>query len=136
MKEIKLSKEIEFGELNFKVAVNRAMFLEVNKKFPEFFKKTIEFNQNKNSLSEALSNGNLKEFLEYNDYVEEKSSEIIKFALPLMLKEAGDKTNPLEIFDYAKENNAETVMNTSLLGLLLQVFTQGEQLPKVKFSIK
>lgn len=136
MKEIKLSKEIEFGELNFKVAVNRAMFLEVNKKFPEFFKKTIEFNQNKNSLSEALSNGNLKEFLEYNDYVEEKSSEIIKFALPLMLKEAGDKTNPLEIFDYAKENNAETVMNTSLLGLLFQVFTQGEQLPKVKFSIK
>ena len=136
MKEIKLIKDVEFGELNFKVAVNRAMFLEVNKKFPEFFKKTIEFNQNKNSLSEALSNGNLKEFLEYNDYVEEKSSEIIKFALPLMLKEAGDKTNPLEIFDYAKENNAETVMNTSLLGLLLQVFTQGEQLPKVKFSIK
>lgn len=136
MKEIKLSKEIEFGELNFKVAVNRAMFLEVNKKFPEFFKKTIEFNQNKNSLSEALSNGNLKEFLEYNDYVEEKSNDIIKFALPLMLKEAGDKTNPLEIFDYAKENNAETIMNTSLLGLLLQVFTQGEQLPKVKFSIK
>lgn len=136
MKEIKLIKNVEFGKLNFNVAVNRAMFLEVNKKFPEFFKKTIEFNQNKNSLSEALSNGNLQEFLEYNDYVEEKSNEIINYVLPLMLKEAEDKSNPLEIFDYAEKNNAKTLLNTSLLGFLLQVFTQGEKLPKISLMMK
>jgi hypothetical protein len=136
MKEIKLIKDVEFGKLNFKVAVNRAMFLEVNKKYPEFFKKTIEFNQNKSSLSDAISNGNLQEFLEYNDYVEEKASEIIKFALPLMLKEAEDKSNPLAILDYAEKNNAETLLNTSLLGFLLEVFTKGEKLPKVKLLMK
>lgn len=137
MKEIKLIKQVELGKYTFNISINRAIFLDINDKFPDFFKKAIEFSKDREDIQESLANGKMRDLLEYQDYINSRLPEIIKFSLPLLLKEADDKTNALEIIDYAIDNNVEMQMNNALMEFIISVFTQGElKKPKVKFSIK
>ena len=54
----------------------------------------------------ALANGKVDELFDLLDFSREQAKEITEYALPMLLKEAGSKENPIEIIDYAKENDA------------------------------
>lgn len=137
MKEIKLIKEVVLGKYNFKISVNRAIFIDVNKKFPEFFKKAFEMSNSGLTPELALVNGKVDELFDLLDFSREQSFEITEYALPLLLKEAGSNNNPIEIIDYAKDNDAFELLANGIVEFILSVFTKGEtQKPKVKFSIK
>lgn len=137
MKEIKLIKEVVLGKYNFKISVNRAIFIDVNKNFPEFFKRAFELASDNLTPAEALSSGNVDKLFDILDFSREQSFEITEYALPLLLKEAGSNNNPIEIIDYAKDNDAFELLANGIVEFILSVFTKGEtQKPKVKFSIK
>jgi hypothetical protein len=137
MREIKLIKEVVLGKFNFKLSVNRAIFIDVNKKFPEFFKKAFEMSNSGLTPELALANGKVDELFDLLDFSKEQAKKITEYALPMLLKEAGSKENPIEIIDYAKENDVFELLANGVVEFILTVFTKGEQAkPKVKFSMK
>lgn len=137
MREIKLIKEVVLGKYKFKISVNRAIFIDVNRKFPEFFKKAIEMSNSGLTPEEALVNGKVDKLFDLIDFSREQAEKITEYALPMLLKEAGSKENPIEIIDYAKENDVFELLADGVVEFILAVFTEGEQpKPKVKFSMK
>ena len=136
MKEIKLIKEVVLGKFNFKLSVNRAIFIDINKKFPEFFKKAFEMSNSGLTPELALANGKVDELFDLLDFSREQAKKLQNM-LPMLLKEADSKENPIEIIDYVKENDVFELLADGVVEFILSVFTKGEQAkPKVKFSMK
>ena len=81
-----------------------------------------------------VKNKGLSELLRMNDEI----AKMVKFALPLMLKEAKDDTNATKIIKYATDNDVIAQFNAGILEFIAQGFTQGElaNKPKIKFSMK
>lgn len=138
--EIKvLEKTVTLGEKVFKVGTDRNIAVKAFEEHPEL----IEYLVNKQGaigksddtafFLEAIKNKELGMLFD----MESKLADLIAFALPMMLEKAGDKSNAQEIISYAKENDADTMLNNGMLEFLVQGFTQRELAkPKIKFSMK
>lgn len=131
-----LQKEVTLGEMEFKVRTNRDIAVRAFEEYPEL----IEYVLNKQGTDldddkffiNALKNKELGILLDMNGRIEK----LIEFALPLMLKEAGDETDAKTIIDYARENNADEIFNAKMLEFLIKAFTLRGQEPKILFSMK
>lgn len=136
----KLIKEIEFGKYNFKIAINRDIALKCAEEFPEFMANILDNSRDVTSgdVSTLIRNNKLRELLDNSDYVRENCPEVVKFALPLMLKEAGSKEDANEIINYAIENEADEIFNINVWNVILMGFmNNGEaKTPKVTFKMK
>ena len=134
-----LTKTVELGEKKFKVAVDRDIACDAFEQFPnliEYLMKKEVKNRKENDADfflNALKNKELKQLFN----MEKQISELIGFALPLMLDKAGDSSDADEIIQYAKDNNAEQIFNNGMLEFIIQGFTPRElAVPKIKFSMK
>lgn len=131
-----LQKEVTLGEMEFKVRTNRDIAVRAFEEYPEL----IEYVLNKQGTDldddkffiNALKNKELGILLDMNGRIEK----LIEFALPLMLKEAGDETDAKTIIDYARENDADEIFNAKMLEFLIKAFTLRGQEPKILFSMK
>lgn len=133
-----LEKKVTLGEMNFKVQTNRDIAVKSFEEFPDLIEYMLNKQGNKKQnetqyFIEAIKNKELGTLFSMNDRI----AELIKFALPLMLESAGDDTDPDKIITYAKDNNADELLNSGLLEFLILGFTQREQAkPKIQFSMK
>lgn len=136
-----LEKTVELGEMSFKVRANRDIAVDTFQKYPDVLKYAIkhkgiasEEDIDVDMFLQLLTNNGLDELTN----IRQQLSEMVAYALPIMLKSAHDTTNADDIIKYATENNALDVMNSGLLEFIAQGFTQGElaNKPKIKFSMK
>lgn len=132
-----LEKTVTLGEMTFKVATDRDIAVKAFEAYPQLieymFKKQDSITNDKDFFMEAIKNKELSKVFE----MEKMFADLIEFALPLMLRKAGDKTSAKKIIDYATENGADTEMNSALMEFLCEGFTQRELAePKIKFSMK
>lgn len=135
----KLIKEVEFGKYDFKVAINREIALKVAEKFPDFIAELMSIGSDIPDMQTALKNKKLREMLEKTEYVLENSKKVVRFALPYMLKEAGEQDVSVDnLFAYAEENDADEIFVQNLWEFILLGFTNnGEaKTPKVTFKMK
>lgn len=133
-----LEKNVTLGEMKFKVAVNRDIAIKSFEEFPELIEYIIS-QENSGATDEqsvfmnALRGKKLKALYD----MEENLAKLIEFALPLMLETAGDTSDAMAIIEYAKENDADSILNSAMLEFLMQGFSQrGLAEPKIKFSMK
>ena len=68
--------------------------------------------------------------------VTEDIGEMVKFALPLMLEKAEDKTNYHKIIDYIDENGIKDEFNSAVFGFISLGFTLGEQGQEAKSQVR
>ena len=136
-----LTKVVTLGKLKFTLGVDRDIAIKGFEEYPdvlEFLISKKDLVNEKNEESMFLKMLKSKELS--NMYkVEDRIGELVAFVLPLMLKKGGENGDitARDILDYAEENGATTVVNSSFLELLMQAFFQGElEKPKVKFSMK
>ena len=89
----KLIKEIEFGKYNFKIDINRDIALKCAEEFPEFMANVLDKSRGaiNSDISTLIRTNQLRVLLDNSDYIRENCPNVVKFALPLMLKEAGSK---------------------------------------------
>lgn len=133
-----LEKNVTLGEMKFKVAVNRDIAIKSFEEFPELIEYIIS-QENSGATDEqsvfmnALRGKKLKVLYD----MEENLAKLIEFALPLMLETASDTSDAMAIIEYAKENDADSILNSAMLDFLMQGFSQrGLAEPKIKFSMK
>ena len=134
-----LTKTVELGEMKFKVSVDRDIACDSFQQFPDLMeyliskKKDIIARDDDDFMLKALKKKELKNIFD----VEDKVTELIEYALPLMLKKAEDKSDAKKIMEYADDNNALRIFNKGMLDFLFQGFSQGELAnPTIKFSMK
>lgn len=136
----KLIKEIEFGKYNFKIAINRDIALKCSEEFPEFMANVLDKSRGaiNSDISTLIRTNQLRVLLDNSDYIRENCPNVVKFALPLMLKEAGSKENANEIIEYAIENEADDIFNINIWEVILMGFTNNgvAKTPKVTFKMK
>lgn len=136
----KLIKEIEFGKYNFKIAINRDIALKCAEEFPEFMSNVLDNSRDvaSSDVSTLIRTNKLRELLDNSDYIRENCPNVVKFALPLMLKEAGSKENANEIIEYAIENEADEIFNINIWEVILMGFSKNgvTKTPKVTFKMK
>lgn len=132
---MKYTKKIEVGDYKFNVSVNREIALKVSEEFPEFITKILDNSNKNNDISSIIKENRLRELFDINDYINENLSKVIKFSLPLLLQEAGEKLNSDKIISYIIENEVDEIFNAKIWEFILSVFTKGGQdkKPKVKF---
>lgn len=134
---IELKRTCTLGEKEFKIVVNRDIAVKSFEEFPDtiiYLKQKAKNNMNEDTFFEnALKNKELSKLFETNDSL----SDLVKFALPLMLAKANDNSNADEIIAYAEENGVIDDFNAQMFELISSAFTPREQgKPKVKFSMK
>lgn len=133
-----LEKQVTLGDMEFKVRTNRDIAVKAFEEYPELIEYILnkqggESKSEQQYFIEALKNKELGVLLDMNGRI----ANLIEFALPLMLKEAGDETDVKSIIDYAKENDADEIFNAKMLEFLVEGFTlRGQDKPKILFSMK
>lgn len=133
-----LEKNVTLGEMKFKVAVNRDIAIKAFEEYPELIEYIISQENNEASDEQSIFiNALKKKELSVLYDMEENLAKLIEFALPLMLQSAGDTSDAMAIIQYAKENDADSILNSAMLEFLMQGFSQrGLAKPKIKFSMK
>lgn len=130
----KLYKDIEIGEYKFRVCVNRDIAIQCAENFKDFFSKM--FDNVKDKKEKLFNVANLKQDLEYADFLKQNSGDVVKFALPLMLNEADDTTDSEKLIKYIYDNDADEVFNAKMLEFIIMGFSPEEaKKPKVKIKI-
>lgn len=133
-----LEKQVTLGDMEFKVRTNRDIAVKAFEEYPELIEYILnkqggESKSEQQYFIEALKNKELGVLLDMNGRI----ANLIEFALPLMLKEAGDETDAKSIIDYAKENDSDEIFNAKMLEFLVEGFTlRGQDKPKILFSMK
>lgn len=133
-----LEKNVTLGEMKFKVAVNRDIAIKAFEEYPELIEYIISQENSEASDEQSIFiNALKKKELSVLYDMEENLAKLIGFALPLMLQSAGDTSDAVAIIEYAKENDADSILNSAMLEFLMQGFSQrGLAKPKIKFSMK
>ena len=137
----KLIKECAFGDMTFNIATNREIALKVSQKFPDEVAEIIgnandtEFD--KDNIKEMIKDGKLADFFSRGETALKTNDKIARFALPLMLKEAGDTHNAKEIIDYAIENDADQILFANVTRVVFMGFTMSGEIktPKIQFTM-
>lgn len=131
-----LEKTVTLGEMTFKVATDRDIAVKSFEKYSDLieylFKNKDNIYTDNEFFLNAIKNKELGKIFD----MEKQIADLVGFALPLMLKKAGDDTDAKKIIKYAKDNDADTEMNSALLEFICEGFTQRELAPKIKFSMK
>lgn len=146
--------EPKFGEMSFRMAINRDIVADVFDKFSDYYADYIGIvgiakknNPDKLRVSDEMAmmeqivRGGKSQFLIVRDDVEE---EIARYALPKMLEAVGDishneaKTKANEIFAYAAENNAIMLLSTKIGDCIMKGFTitRAEEKPKITLTME
>lgn len=134
----KLIKEINFGEYEFKIGINRDIALKVAEQFPDILSEMLDKSKDVKDFKTAIKQGKLRDLLESSDLVSDNIAEMVKFALPLMLKEAGADIDAETLIVYAIENDADQIFNMGIWEVLMLGFTSNGAVktPKIKFTMK
>jgi len=132
---MKYIKKVEVGDYKFNISVNREIALKVSEEFPEFITKILDNSNKNNDIATVIKENRLRELFDINDFINENLSKVVKFALPLLLAEAGEKLDSNKIISYIIDNEVDEVFNIRVWEFILSVFTKGGQdkKPKVKF---
>lgn len=133
-----LKKHIEIGEKSFDVSVDRDIVAEVLEAFPEQFEFLKELGD-KNGIGKSDTIGlakahKLKDWLSFKDKIKDVSC----FALPFMLKKAGETSlTSDEIISYVEENEVDEFYSV-IWEIVLMGFTIGgeERKAKVKLTVR
>lgn len=130
-----LEKTVELGEMSFKVRTNRDIAVKSFEEYPSVLEYIVkQQNKGEQDIVSLVKGKGLSELYRINDEI----AKMVKFALPLMLEEAKDKSNANTIIKYATDNGVIEQFNAGILEFVAQGFTQGELVkkPKIKFSMK
>lgn len=138
-----LTKNVELGEYNFKVAVDRTIVVDAFEKYPElmeFLFSNAGNNENNAIVVNAIKNKKLNILLDSNSQIKE----LVKFAFPRMLKKADildgteNEKKSNEIIQYVYDNDVEEEFSNAMFEFLCLGFTveTNEKKPKVRFSMK
>ena len=146
--------EPKFGEMSFRMAINRDIVADVFDKFSDYYADYIGVcgSANKDDLknleaadgmamAEQIVRGGKSQFIIARDDVEE---EIARYALPKMIEAVGDishneaKTKANEIFAYAAENDAIMLLSTKIGDIIMEGFTstRAEEKPKITLTME
>lgn len=133
----KLIKQVEFGEMSFKVGINRDITIKVFEEFPDFVSRVLDI-KGGTDIKVAIKQKKTREIFELGDYITQSLKDVIPFALPLLLAEANDNSNSKDIIKYAIENDADELFNMEMWQFILVGFTEGgkQKQPKVSFKMK
>lgn len=146
--------EPKFGEMSFRMAINRDIVADVFDKYSNYYASYIGVFAiaNKDDLenleasdgltmAEQIVRGGKSQFIIARDDVEE---EIARYALPKMIEaaenvshnEANAKAN--EIFAYAAENDAIMLLSTKIGDCIMEGFTttRAEEKPKITLTME
>lgn len=130
-----LEKTVELGEMSFKVRTNRDIAVKSFEEYPQVLEYVVkQQKKGEQDIVSLVKTKGLSELYRVNDNI----AKMIEFALPMMLKAAGDKSNAKKIITYASDNGVIEQFNAGILEFLAQGFTLGElaDKPKIKFSMK
>ena len=146
--------EPKFGEMSFRMAINRDIVADVFDKFNDYYadyiglveivnRKNAENVEETNGLAfaeQVLRSGKSRMLIDNDDIVEE----IARYALPKMIEAVGDishneaKTKANEIFAYAAENDAIMLLSTKIGDIIMEGFTttRAEEKPKITLTME
>lgn len=138
--EIKfLTKKVELGEMSFKVGIDRDIACDAFQEFPDLIeylmskKADIVAKDDDDFFFKALKQKQLKEIMG----IEDKVTDLVGYALPLMLKKAKDNSDAEEIMEYARDNGVLKIFTKGMVDFIFEGFSLGELgTPKIKFSMK
>lgn len=130
------SKHITLGDIEFNVAIDREITAKAFEEFPDFTIYALSNSENKEEIvANAIRDKELFKLLSVNDDM----GKLVKFALPLMMKKAGEteiENKIQEIQTVLEENNFDDEFNSKIFEIICLGFTQGTGEKKnVKFSI-
>ena len=136
----KLIKKCTFGDMTFNIATNREIALKVAKKFPDETDYVFDASKDAGKYGDfktVVKSGKLDEFFSRGERAIEINEKFARFALPLMLEEADDKTNADDIIKYAIENDADQILFANIAEVVLMGFTTNGEIktPKIQFSM-
>lgn len=129
-------KHITLENIEFDVAIDREITARAFEQFPDFTTFALSNSDHKEDIvANAIKEKKLLELLSVNDDM----GELVKFALPLMMKKAGeDNINEKigEIYALVDESGFTDEFNSKIFEIICLGFTRGTSgKKKVKFSI-
>lgn len=136
----KLIKECTFGDMIFNIATNREIALKVSKKFPDETADIFDTNKEnftRENIKEIIKEGKLGDYFSRGEKAIEINEKFSRYALPLMLKEAGDTHNAEDIINYAIENDADQILFANIAEVIFMGFTTNGVIktPKIQFTM-
>lgn len=129
-------KHIILDKFEFDVAIDREITARAFEEFPDFTTYALSNTDNKDDIvATAIREKKLLKLLELNDDM----GELVKFALPLMMKKAGEENaekKAKEIYAFVDENEFADEFNSKIFEIICLGFTKGTgEKKKVKFSV-
>lgn len=129
-------KHIILDKFEFDVAIDREITARAFEEFPDFTTYALSDTDNKDDIvATAIREKKLLKLLELNDDM----GELVKFALPLMMKKAGEENaeeKAKEIYAFVDENEFADEFNSKIFEIICLGFTKGTgEKKKVKFSV-
>ena len=127
---------IILDKFEFDVAIDREITARAFEEFPDFTTYALSNTDNKDDIvATAIREKKLLKLLELNDDM----GELVKFALPLMMKKAGEENaeeKAKEIYAFVDENEFADEFNSKIFEIICLGFTKGTgEKKKVKFSV-
>ena len=129
-------KHIILDKFEFDVAIDREITARAFEEFPDFTTYALSNSENKDDIvATAIKEKKLLQLFELND----EMGELVKFALPLMMKKAGEENaeeKAKEIFAFVDENEFTDEFSSKIFEIICLGFTRGTgEKKKVKFSM-
>lgn len=154
-------KHCKIGKYEFDLVITRELAVESIKRYPDYWKslqkamsfKNIDTIANNNNLEKAknsIANIDFDTLVKLNETdmeISKLTPNIVKYALPKMLKLANDNTNANELLKYCEENNVlddfirddelQQGFNSKVMEFIMLGFTKGRQakVAKVDFAM-
>lgn len=139
-----LHKNVELGDYNFGIAVDREIVADAFDKYPEVVRFMLKYTsaeeESDDFMLKALESHEFKEIF----LLEENMEKVVKYAFPKMLKKADEKdgTDNAEhcedLLEYIYDNDADEIFVEEMFKFLCLGFTADttEKKPKITMTIK
>lgn len=129
------------NEFTFDIGIDRNITCKTFEEFPDLVSLLMEMEVSNTSEKDFMLKVMREKKLEKVLSINEEITELVKFALPLMLKKAEENSNSIkaqEILEYVAENGVLAEFNNAMLEFISLGFTMGGQdkKPKVKFAMR
>lgn len=129
-------KHIALENIEFDVAIDREITAKAFEEFPEFTIHALSSGDQKtDTVAKAIKEKKLLELMSVNDEIEQ----LVKFALPLMMKKAGETEideKIVEIYNIVNESGFIDEFDAKMLEIICLGFTrETAEKKQVKFSI-
>lgn len=129
------------SEFTFNVGIDRNITCRTFEEFPDLVEFLIGMETDKPNEQDLMLTLMRNKKLEQALSLHEGVAELVRFALPLMLKKADENSNAIkaqEILEYIEENGIQNEFNNAMLEFITLGFQMGGQdkKPKVKFVMR